>query len=249
MNKINSRALQSGNLRFNTKNDAVRYVDHIMQRCHQWAATNGIRSLGEDYVQGENEIRLQCYVRTGRQSCDFKFRIRFAPTIETECEGALGLHDGPCELAPVLKLGRYNALVRHSRELGQSPENWIPSIVWLELHREGDESTINPFAFLLARSPEIGCALSEREIDAFGVDSSKFHRGITHGLIETKPSLLQYAGRQASNPGWKASLKSQCDDILASFTISVSENSVRAIVTERSALQVKLDKLFFSALD
>jgi hypothetical protein len=175
--------------------------------------------------------------------------VRVAPQIDGKIEGTSALQDGVSERSLVLSLGAYDTLVRDRGKFCQSPEDWISSIVWLELHREGDDSSVDFPTFGLSRLPEIGGAFPKREVDAVGIGPPKLDRGIAHCLVEGEPNLFKDAGGETSKSGWEYILKSQCDDILASLTINLSENSVRAIVSERPTLQLKLSKLFFSSLD
>jgi hypothetical protein len=109
-------------LRFDTRDDALRYADELVKGLKDWAASQGVGLLAHDYLQGKNEIIANFEFRLGRETCDLKLVIRAVPLVdERMC----------CNNTTVQP--RENLCSKATRGFG-----WLRSMLWGVVHHASD---------------------------------------------------------------------------------------------------------------
>lgn len=236
-------------LRFDSQDDALNFARDSVKRGNDWLATQRISPL-KDYIEGRVHLVVNC--RPGPKAQEFDLVFRRVPVTVTNPAGAIDLALFDADPLCHHSLPHWD---NHAMRIGvpyavQSPQQVIPSLVWLESHKE----RVN--FWWVSRKPfaaEFSCNASavsgEREAGVCGSAPIDHQSASVQGVIERIPEVS--GGVFCDDADFHRQIGSESDlvDLLACIRVHIDNTGVRLCVEESAHTRGSVFNLFACVAD
>jgi hypothetical protein len=208
-------------LRFNSNNDAISYADKVVEEFNRRLVENKVPNVVEAYRRVQMEIVVRLRIAAFNPA-DFHLIFR-ATTSAFDQNAGTFVGDFAREENSANKI----FMLTDVGELVESPEGFIPSLVWLKPSHEIKDFLGKVFGSMASTTFHVGSGVSEREMSVLAGLSGRDGNCVTE-LIERSPKVPDRIERQ---PGDSQRQRLNQPDILEIVScikrVWLSENGVR----------------------
>lgn len=208
-------------LRFNSNNDAISYADKVVEEFNRRLVENKVPNVAEAYRRVQMEIVVRLRIAAFNPA-DFHLIFRATP-------GALDQNTGTFVDHFAREENSANEIFMFTDvgKLVESPEGFIPSLVWLKSRHQIKDFLRDIFGSISSTTVDIGSGLAERKVCVLAGLSGRDGNCVTE-LIERGPKVLDRIERQPGDSQRQWLNQSDVLEIVSCIKrVWLSDNSVR----------------------
>lgn len=241
----NLNEAESRGLSFGSHQDALDFARKSVEDSHRWLLGQKV-DFAEDYKKGNIEIVIR--VRTGRDTHQFEFVFVAVPFGKIEGNSPSSDNDlVDLDASGSRCIGAEDAVFIGVRQLVQSPEQIIPSFVWLKRAKDRNDIRRNIFAAPLYDSVKLVGTFGEGEIRRFCITDACCGGYGKANLVQRRPEVVDGICSEVHQFFGDWGSKFEFDNLLASVRVALSPMGVRLFVVEGLEDSCKIVDVFLCA--
>ncbi len=231
-------------LRFESKDDALRYAEHIADRCAALKRATGCYGV-DHYLRGDSYLAIELETASGK----FLFTFMRPGTLEKRKPRGLGIWNENLFDIMDKRNKRKVPMLGNSCQPTNHPEHCtFPMLIRLERAAEVNQGLIHPSAFLFNLILEVGAARSDREMEIWGKRGVDLQSGVGECMVECMAHIRNDISSSLLHApsDW---LKAHAVNVLTGLRVSVDDDVRFISLPKFSGEDVKVRRAFLSGFE
>ena len=244
--RLGGRCNDTLGLRFQTKNDALRFANDVAERGRRWAVERGL-SFAKDHLNGVVDIHAK--VTTRANSRVLKFIFKAAPLVYPKSnwptDKKVFITDQHSVLSPKGK-PKYARVFVADNLTGQT-NNFIAPVIRLACSYKIDDIGADMLTSTFDCIFKVVGILAERKVHALSIFAPDCDRRVTDSLVKGVSSVRKDTGGFCPQNRCGALREAETDDLVAGMVVVVADDFIVAGAREGVAEALERVQIFPSS--